>query len=64
MAEGIRNFARAALDESTERLHLFLAMPAGLGLLLGHRWNALRPTIVYEHLGVGRGYFSTFVVPA
>ncbi len=64
MAEAIRNHVRAALDGSIDHLHLFLAAPAGLALLLGHRWNALRPTTVYEHLGTGRGYEPTFVVPA
>jgi hypothetical protein len=34
----------------TPRLHLFLAAPAGSALLLGHHWNLLPPTLVYEHL--------------
>lgn len=32
------------------RLHLFLACPAGIALLLGHRRNLLPPTVLYEHL--------------
>lgn len=57
MAVGIRDQVRALLEEApAERIHLFLAAPGGLALLLGHRWNALRPTSVYEHLGAGRGY--------
>jgi hypothetical protein len=64
MVEMIRNEVRDVLDGSIDHLHLFLATPAGLALLLGHRWNALRPTTVYEHLGTGRGYMPTFVVPA
>lgn len=64
IAQQVRNIMRDELEAETQRLHLFMAAPAGLALLLGHRWNALRPTIVYEHLGVGRGYVATFVVPA
>ncbi|MCG5464850.1 SAVED domain-containing protein [Micromonospora sp. MED01] len=33
------------------RLHLFFAAPAGATLMLGHHWNLLPPTVVYEHLG-------------
>ncbi|MEV6520278.1 SAVED domain-containing protein [Micromonospora chalcea] len=33
------------------RLHLFFAAPAGAALMLGHHWNLLPPTTVYEHLG-------------
>lgn len=57
MAIAIRDEVRRLLeDDPADRIHLFLAAPGGLGLLLGHRWNALRPTSVYEHLGAGRGY--------
>jgi hypothetical protein len=64
VAQQVRNLVRDELDTVAGHLHLFLATPGGLALLLGHRWNALRPTTVYEHLGVGRGYLPTFVVPA
>lgn len=57
MAVAIRDEVRGLLEDApAERIHLFLAAPGGLALLLGHRWNALRPTSVYEHLGAGRGY--------
>ncbi len=64
MALAVRDAVRAHLDSATDEIHLFLAAPAGLALLLGHRWNALRPTVVYEHLGTGKGYARTFRVPA
>lgn len=64
LALAIRDAVRAHLDSATDKIHLFLAAPAGLALLLGHRWNALRPTVVYEHLGSGKGYVHTFRVPA
>ena len=46
----------------TQRIHLFLAGPGGLALLLGHRWNRTRQSIVYEHLAVGRGYTTAFTI--
>lgn len=41
-------------------IHLFLIGPGGFAMILGNRWNALRRTIVYEHLGVGLGYEPAF----
>jgi hypothetical protein len=65
-AEQIRNLVRAELIRrpDAERIHLFLAAPGGLALLLGHRWNRTRETAVYEHLGVGRGYTAAFTIGA
>jgi hypothetical protein len=64
LALAIRDTVRTHVDSTTDEIHLFLAAPAGFTLLLGHRWNALRPTVVYEHLGAGKGYARTFRVPA
>ena len=65
MAVGVRDAVRGLLEEHpTEQIHLFLAVPGALALLLGHRWNALRPTVVYEHLGTGVGYVPTLEIPA
>jgi SMODS-associated and fused to various effectors sensor domain len=54
----------AVLDASREtrpaKVHLFMSAPNGLALLLGHVWNRLPKTVVYEHRGAGRGYFATF----
>jgi hypothetical protein len=65
-AQQIRDRVRQELDRqpTAERIHLFLAGPGGLALLLGHRWNRMRPTVVYEHLGPGRGYTPAFTVDA
>ena len=65
-AQQIRDLVRQELDRQpdAQRVHLFLAGPGGLALLLGHRWNRIRPTIVYEHLGPGRGYTPAFAVDA
>ncbi len=43
------------------RLHLFFAGPGALAGLVGHWWNALPPTVVYEHLG-GAQYVPTLEV--
>lgn len=65
-AQRIRDVVRQELDRqpTAERIHLFLAGPGGLALLLGHRWNRVRQTIAYEHLGVGRGYTPALTVDA
>lgn len=52
-ALGCRDAARTA-SRGHRRVHLFLAGPMGLALLLGHRWNNVRPTVVYEDV---RGLF-------
>lgn len=63
-AQQIRDLVRQELDRqhAVERIHLFLAGPGGLALLLGHRWNRIRPTAIYEHLGTGRGYTPAFTI--
>jgi hypothetical protein len=64
-AQVLRNAVRAELERaSANRVHLFLAGPGGLALLLGHRWNRVAPTAVYEDLGPGRGYVQAFIVDA
>jgi hypothetical protein len=61
-AEGIRDVVRRAVTGRT-RVHLFLATPMGFALLLGHRWNRVAPTVVYEDL-VQLGYEAAFTVVA
>lgn len=63
MAIGWRDAVRDLIEEHpASHIHLFLAVPGGLALLLGHRWNAVRPTTVYEHLGAGSGYAGTMTI--
>jgi len=62
LAVGLRNAARRAA-RGHPRMHLFLAGPMGLSLLLGHRWNRVAPTIVYEDLAA-LGYEPAFTVSA
>lgn len=47
------------LEQPARRLHLFLAAPGGAALLLGHDWNLLPETVVYEL--VDNSYVSTVV---
>ncbi|MGH3188904.1 MAG: SAVED domain-containing protein [Streptosporangiaceae bacterium] len=61
-AVGLRDAARRAAHRHP-RVHLFLATPMGLALLLGHRWNRVAPTIVYEDLAA-LGYEAAFTVSA
>jgi hypothetical protein len=64
-AQVLRNAVRAELERApADRVHLFLAGPGALALLLGHRWNRVAPTAVYEDLGPGRGYIQAFIVDA
>ncbi|WP_316746145.1 SAVED domain-containing protein [Streptomyces sp. MK7] len=63
LAVGIRDTLRRA-TRTTPRIHLFLACPMGLALLLGHRWNRLRPTVVYEDVRSAQGYEAAFTVEA
>jgi hypothetical protein len=62
LAVGLRDAARHA-THGHPRVHLFLATPMGLALLLGHRWNRVAPTIVYEDLAA-LGYEAAFTISA
>ncbi len=55
----VRRLARVT---GAQRLHLFLACPGGLALLLGHWWNRVPTTQLYEDLGAGRGYSPAFLL--
>ncbi len=62
LAIGIRDAVRRVV-RGHPRVHLFLACPMGLALLLGHRWNRVAPTVVYEDLAA-LGYEAAFTVSA
>ena len=62
LAYGLRQAARHAA-RGRPRIHLFLAGPMGLSLLLGHRWNRVALTTVYEDLAT-LGYEAAFTVSA
>ena len=61
-AAAIKQAVRSALRQyNAQELHLFLATPAGLALLLGHGWNRVAPTTLWEDLGV-QGYERAFSI--
>jgi hypothetical protein len=63
LAVGIRDQVRRAVRDR-RRVHLFLAGPMGLSLLLGHRWNRVAPTTVYEEVRSRTQYDPAFDVSA
>lgn len=63
LAVGIRDLIRRAC-RAHPAIHLFQAGPRGLALLLGNRWNRLRPTTVYEDVNAQQVYEKAFVINA
>jgi hypothetical protein len=63
LAVGIRDHVRRS-TRRVRRMHLFLACPMGLAVLLGHRWNRLCQTIVYEDIKIDDGYETAFTIEA
>ena len=45
------------------RIHLFLAGPHGAMLLLGHLWDRMLVTQLYEDLGPTKGYSPSYLIP-
>ncbi|MEU4898719.1 SAVED domain-containing protein [Streptomyces sp. NPDC044780] len=60
---GIRDLLRRAC-RAHPAIHLFQAGPMGPALLLGNRWNRLRPTTVYEDVNAQQVYEKAFAVDA
>jgi hypothetical protein len=52
---------RAAASAGATRAHLYIAAPAALALMLGHQWNLMPPTTIYEHLRTGYAPTFTFL---
>lgn len=63
LAVGVRDTVRQA-GRNNPRVHLFLAGPMGLALLLGHRWNRVKPTVVYEDVQDELTYEAAFTLDA
>lgn len=63
LAVGIRDHLRRP-TRRVRRMHLFLACPMGLAVLLGNRWNRLCQTVVYEDIKIDEGYEAAFTVEA
>jgi hypothetical protein len=63
LAVSLRDAVRRA-SRNAPRIHLFQASPMGLALLLGHRWNRVRPTTVYEDVAGNPIYEPAFTIDA
>ena len=61
LAVTIRDLARS--HARAGQLHLFLIGPLGVAVLLGHHWNRLITTHIYEHIG-GLDYVHAFTIEA
>lgn len=63
ITQALISAARAAATETgATHLHLFVAAPGGLVAMLGHRWNRIAPTTIYED--TAPGYLPSFQVGA
>ena len=63
-AYGIRNLVRSLVREHRpDNMHLFLATPHGVALLLGHLWDRMPPTQTYVDLGTFGGYAPSYLIP-
>lgn len=60
----VRDSIRRLVQEyRPKRIHLFLAGPHGATLLLGHLWDRMPPTQLYEDLGPAKGYGPSYLIP-
>ena len=60
----VRDSIRRLVQEyRPSRIHLFLAGPHGAMLLLGHLWDRMPPTQLYEDLGSTEGYSASYLIP-
>ncbi len=59
----VRDMLRDLAEEGWPRIHLFMFGPQVAAALLGHSWNRMPPTQLWDDLGPGRGYLPAFVIP-
>ncbi len=58
-----RHVQNAVRKYKPRQVHLFLAVPKGAALLLGHEWDRMPDTQLYEDQGVSGGYLPSFFLP-
>jgi hypothetical protein len=63
-AQAATDHLRALADEGWPRLHVFFYGPRTAAVLLGHSWNRMPPTQLWDDLGPGSGYAPAFRLPA
>lgn len=61
-AASISSALRADTMRHRGLLHLFIAAPLPLAVLVGHLWNRMPKTQLYEDRGAGGGYFRSFTL--
>ena len=60
----VRDLTRRLVQEyRPNRIHLFLAGPHAAILLLGHLWDRMPTTQLYEDLGSTEGYSQSYLIP-
>ncbi len=59
-ARSVRDQVRAIVPDA-QHVHVFMQCPAGVALMLGHQWNLMPDTTMYEF--VGNNYHPTVTVP-
>ena len=67
-AQASVSIVKRKVDECITRLRphgiqLYMACPAALAVVLGHRWNGIPPTSLYEYLAAERRYVKTAILP-
>ena len=63
-AYGVRDAIRRLVQEYRPgQIHLFLAGPHSAMLLLGHLWDHMPRTQIYEDLGSTKGYAPSYLIP-
>jgi hypothetical protein len=62
--QAVTNRLRALVEGGAPRLHLFFYGPRTAATLLGHSWNRMPATQLWDDLGPGRGYTPAFVIPS
>ncbi len=63
LAFSVRDLVRTITREKKPHtLHLFIATPRGFSLLLGHLWDRMPHTQLYEDLGSPGGYAPSFSI--
>jgi hypothetical protein len=53
---------QAVTNTNARRVHLFVAAPAGTALMLGHYWNMMPTTVLYEYVPSENTYVRTMTL--
>jgi CBASS immunity sensor of nucleotide second messenger signals len=62
-ARAARESVRQAVTSiNATRVHVFLAAPAGTALMLGHYWNMMPTTVLYEYIPSENTYVQTMTL--